>query len=187
MPRIYTKSGFFKSDTTYNFHCENCGTVHPVTHTLEREIKASAVNALPTTEAVLAAAEQEFRSAQDRILKNAEKWIFAVDNKSARCPKCGFLPTYMINRKRTISLLVLWLIVGAGAVIPFFIPGTMSDAPGMGITLALLCFVPLLVIFWFLFRSLNPNGKILRALRSEGRTLTPPERPQITFSPVRPR
>jgi hypothetical protein len=89
----------------------------------------------------------------------------------------------MINRKQIISYLILWLIIGVGIAIPFLIPGAMADT-SMVITFSLLCFVPYLLSMGFLFRQLNPNRKLMRTLSSEGRSLTPPEKPQIVFGPV---
>jgi hypothetical protein len=186
MPRIYTKTGSFKSDTTYHFRCEFCGREYSVKNTLEKEVKVSDVNRPPTTEHFLATAQKEFKRHQDTVLSNAEKWIFAIDRKSAMCQNCGFLPTYMVNRKQTIRTIISLLIISIGPAIPFFIPGGMADA-AMTITIGLLCFVQILVLLGVFFLRLNPNRKLMRTLSSEGRHLDPPEKPRIVFSPVQPK
>lgn len=186
MPRIYTKTGSFKSDTTYHFRCEYCGHEYSVKNTLEKEVKVSDVNRPPSIEQFLATAQKEFKHYQDTILSNAEKWIFAVDRKSAMCQNCGFLPTYLVNRKQIIRTIISLLIISIGPAIPFFIPGGMADT-AMAITISLLCFVPILVLLGLFFRRLNPNRKLMRTLSSEGRHLNPPEKPRIDFSPVQPK
>jgi hypothetical protein len=138
------------------------------------------MNSPPTVQQLLDEAHKKFKQRQDAILALADRWKLAV---KVRCPNCGFLPSYMINRKQIISYLILWLIIGVGIAIPFLIPGAMADT-SMVITFSLLCFVPYLLSMGFLFRQLNPNRKLMRTLSSEGRSLTPPEKPQIVFGPV---
>ena len=181
--RLYTKTGFFKSDTTYHFRCEYCGHEHSVNNTFEREIKDSRLGRPPTNQEFFDVAQKEFKQHQDIILSDAEKWKFAV---SAKCPNCGFFPTYMVNRKQTISLIIGWLIIGVGIAIPFFIPGVIADI-AMVITFSLLCFVPYLFLIGLLFHRLSPNRKLMRAISAEGRSLASPEKPRIVFSPTQPK
>ena len=187
MPTIYTRTGSFKSDITYQFHCEYCGREYSVKKTLEKEVKLSSlINGPPTIEQFLTAAQNDFKRQQDTALSLGEKWQFPIDRKSAKCPNCGFLPTYMVNRKKTITTIILWLVIGVGVAIPFFIPGAMADT-AMAITFGLLCFVPYLLLMWFLIHQLNPNRKLMRTLSAEGRRLAPPEKPRIVFSPILPK
>jgi hypothetical protein len=181
--RIYSKTGIFNSGTTYYFHCEYCGREHSVNTTLEREIKVEKLNEPPTIQELLAEAQRVFKQNQGVVLSLAEKWEFAVNRKSAKCPNCGFYPTYTVKRKKTVYQTILMLIIGAGMAIPFFVPGTMPDT-AMVITFSLLCFVPYLIYMGFLFHQLSPNRKLMRALSDEGRSLAPPEKPRIVFGPV---
>jgi hypothetical protein len=184
--RVYSKTGKYKSDTTYHFLCEYCGHEYSVEKTFEREVKVERLSTPPTVQDLLATAQEEFKRHQNTILSNAEKWVFAVDKKSAVCPNCGFLPTYLINRKQTISTIILLLIASAGPAIPFFIPGGVADA-AMAVTISLLCFVPILIFLVVSFLRLNPNRKLMHTLSTEGRSLTNPEKPRIVFSPVLPK
>lgn len=184
--RIYSKTGSFKSDTTYYFLCEYCGHKHSVARTLEQEVKIERINTPPTTQDLFASAQETFKRHQDTILSNAEKGVFAIGRKSALCPNCGFLPTYMVNRKQTIRTMISLLILSIGPAIPFFVPGDTADA-SITLTIGLLCFVPILVLLGVLFLRLNPNRKLMSTLSSEGRSLAPSEKPRIEFSSVRPK
>jgi hypothetical protein len=184
--RVYTLKGSFKSVTTYHFCCEYCGHEHTVDRTLEREIKVDRFDRPATSQELLASAQDQFKYSQDTILSNAEKWIFAKDLFPAKCPNCGFIPTYMVNRKQIISLVILLLIILAGSAFPLFIPGIVTDT-AMKITFSLLCFAPTLALVVIYLGRLNPNRKLMRALASEGRSLAHPEKPRIIFSPVLPK
>lgn len=185
MPRIYTRASSFKADTTYHFRCEYCGREYSVTTTLEKEVNVSDVNRPPNSEQLVAAAQAEFKWHQDRARSLGEKSQFAVDRRSATCPHCGFLPTYMVNRGQAIFNLVLWIIIGAGVLIPLVVVGGMP--PSMVIVFGLVLGIPYLLLMLFWVRRLDPNRKLMRTLRDEGRDLAAPQRPQLVFGPVGPK
>jgi hypothetical protein len=182
MPRTYTRTGSFKADTTYRFHCEYCGRDYSATSTLEKEVKLSLLEP-PTDQQFLATAQREFKRHQDSARSLWEKGQFAVDRRSATCPHCGFLPTYMVNRSQILITIALLLIVGAGVVIPLVVSGVAMPT-SMVIMFSLVLLVPYLLLMGLLVRRLTPNGKLMRVLRSEGRRLAPPQKPQIVFGPI---
>jgi hypothetical protein len=120
MPKIYTTSGSFKSDITYHFRCEYCGAEYSAKIPLEKEVKLTTLSGPSTNEQFSAAVQNEFKWHEDKAHSLGEKWKFAVNRKIAKCPNCGFLPTYMVNRKQTIFNIIGLLVIGVGAFIPFF-------------------------------------------------------------------
>jgi len=183
MPTIHSLKGPFKADTTYRFHCEYCGREYSVTTTFDKEVSVWGVTGTPSTEQLVAAAQEEFKWHQDHARSLWDKGQFDFDRRLAKCPSCGFLPTYVSGRRQAVFNIILLLIIGAGVIIPFVVSGVAMPI-SMLILFGLVLLVPYLLVMWLWVRRMNPNRKLMRALRNEGRSLASPQKAQLVFGPV---
>lgn len=184
--RIYTKTGAFKSTADYHLRCEYCDHERSVTATFEHKVEVQTLNRPPTLEEFEAEKQRVRKAHQDRVLANAQKGGLPLWGKTTRCPECGFLPTVLIKKGQTVWLLLGMLFVGIGLFIPLFIPGAMSD-PTLVVVLGSVCYLPYLLAIGYLIYRLNPNRRLLRALKNQNRQLANPEPPHIDFGPMMPK
>jgi len=143
---------------TFEHHCEYCGKEYSVNNIRERQFK-----------------EQELK----KIQKNAEKWKYEMP-KSGKCPHCGFVPTFMINKSRNIFLIVFLIILLLINLPLLFMPGNPPPISVI-ILLSLTCYLPILAMMVFLILRLIPNRKLIKALNLSGGILSPPTKPQVFF------
>ena len=147
------------NEVSYKFRCEYCGEEYTGTTTFYARLT-----------------ERE----REKIQKNAEKWKYDVP-ESGKCPHCGFVPTFMINRMQPVFYIVLTIFVLVGILSFFFMEGMPVIPVSATITLGLVCFLPLVAVLVLFILQLIPNRKLLKKLSSTDRQLSPPTRPQIFF------
>ena len=77
------------------------------------------------------------------------------------------------------------------SLIAVIVVATLSFIPQSNLASRILpslaCIVPYLLFLGFVIIWMNPNRKLMRVLRQEGRNLAPPEKPQVIFGPVQPK